>query len=108
MDRERFYNLLKTKGAGVVLQFSEKWCPHCVQIQPCADRELAARRLEVYKMGIDNEVYSHLKAKKQVKGIPAMLAYTKDNQTPYADCSVSGSDEADLAVFFKWVDKNFT
>lgn len=108
MDRERFYNLLKTKSTGIVLQFSEKWCPHCVVMQTYADSELASRRLEVYKMGINNEVYAHLKNKKQVKGIPAMLAYKKDNQTPYADYSVSGSDEDELAGFFKWVDKNFT
>jgi hypothetical protein len=108
MDRERFYNLLKTKNTGIIVQFSEKWCPHCVEVQPYADSEMEARQLAVYKMGINNEVYAHLKAKKQVKGIPTLLAYTKDNATPYADCSVSGSDEAELAFFFKWVDNHFT
>jgi hypothetical protein len=108
MDRERFYNLLKTKNTGIVVLFSEKWCPHCVEMQPYAERELEARRIEVLKLDINNEVYAHLKAKKQVKGIPSMLAYTKDNQTPYADCCVSGSDENNLLGFFKWMDKHFT
>jgi hypothetical protein len=50
------------------------------------------------------DLYAFMKSKKQVRGIPALLAYNKGTLTYAADASVSGSDTEALDFFFKEVE----
>ena len=46
-------------------------------------------------------LYSFLKTKKMVNGIPAILCYVKGNNGYVPNCSVTGADPAQLHFFFK-------
>ena len=61
--------------------------------------------MQCLKLDVDDssDLYAHLKAKKQVSGIPVLLAYKKGNMTPYANYSVTGSDRPGIDTFFKQV-----
>ena len=46
------------------------------------------------------DVYSFLKSKRMVNGIPAILAYYKGNVNYIPDNSITGSDRQQLQTFF--------
>ena len=107
MDRDSLGRLLQCNPGVVVLKFTAEWCKPCKTIHDhvyskflslpdtciCADLDVD-----------DNfDLYALMKSKKQVRGIPALLAYKKGTITYAADASVSGSDTDALDFFFKEV-----
>jgi thiol:disulfide interchange protein len=107
LNRDHLASLLQCNPGVVILKFTAEWCKPCKTIQDyvydkfrslpntciCADLDVD-----------DNfDLYALMKSKKQVRGIPALLAYKKGNITYAADASVSGSDTDALDFFFKEV-----
>jgi len=107
MNRDQFTEILKANEGILVVKFTAEWCAPCKKIKEQVAKEVATLPAHVKFMELDVDkhfdVYACMKSKKQVNGIPALLAYGKGNITWYADRSISGSNATDIANFFKVV-----
>jgi hypothetical protein len=52
-----------------------------------------------------SQIYTRFKAKKQVCGVPVMLAFKSENISVIPDCSVMGSDKKGIDLFFDSIQK---
>jgi thioredoxin 1 len=108
MDRKRFLGLLEENQGVIVVKYSATWCKPCKQIQPYLEekKRTLGEDVSYHELDVDNDfdLYAHLKTKKQVVGVPVLLAYKKGNVTPFADKCVSGTNRADIDNFFDSLD----
>jgi thioredoxin-like negative regulator of GroEL len=104
VNRKEFVELLQKNKGVIVVLFSATWCKPCQTLKPYLGAKLATLPSTVTVVNLDvnqsNDLYAHLKSKKQVRGVPVALAYKKGNLTPYADRSVSGANIPALDLFF--------
>lgn len=107
MDRKQFLQLLEENQGVVVVKYSATWCGPCKKVQPLLNQlvPMLPPSVTYLELDVDDDfdLYAHFKAKKQVVGVPVLLAFKKGNVTPYADHSVSGTNEAQIVAFFKTV-----
>lgn len=103
--RQDFLNLLEKNPGLVILKLGATWCGPCKKIKPVLDGFFASSPDNVICCDIDVDesvdLYSFLKSKKMVNGIPVILLYKKGNTTFIPDDSVTGSDPVELDKFFK-------
>ena len=104
--RDKFLGILKEMNPGLfVIKLGAKWCGPCKQIAPIIDAFFASSPSNVLCADIDVDesfnLYSFLKTKKMVNGIPAILCYVKGNNGYVPNCSVTGADPTQLHFFFK-------
>jgi thioredoxin-like negative regulator of GroEL len=89
----------------IVIKLGATWCGPCKTIKSAVDGFFARSPPEVVCADIDVDkcfdLYSFLKSKKMVSGIPAILCYKKGNSSYIPDDSVTGSDPGALDAFFK-------
>jgi thiol:disulfide interchange protein len=102
-----FYNILQNNKRCVILKFEADWCVPCTKIKSHVHEwfnkiESEHDDIQMFYINVDEsfEVYAHLKTKKMVQGIPAMLAYYKGNTTFAFNESVSGTDINAIDLFF--------
>ena len=104
-NREIFFELLKINPGLIIIDFNAEWCKPCKNIQPIVDAFFASSPPNVLcaSLNVDEnfDVYSFLKNKKMVNGIPAILCYKKGNVSFIPDLSVTGSSPVELDNFFK-------
>jgi thiol:disulfide interchange protein len=104
MDRIAFIEQLQNNPGVVVVKYSATWCKPCKLIaNHVASRAAALPGTATFldlDLDRDTDLYSLLKAKRQVRGVPVLLAYKKGNVTPYADNSVTGADTVAIDTFF--------
>ena len=104
-SRDAFFHLLKNNPGLIVIKLGAEWCGPCKQIKNVVHAFYASSPPEVICADIDVDqsfdFYSFLKSKKMVNGIPVLLCYKKGNSTYIPDDSVTGSDPAELHLFFK-------
>lgn len=109
ISRQEFQSLLSSERGPVVIKFGADWCGPCKQ-----SREFTHFMMEQLPNGIicldidvdeSFDLYAWMKSKKQVNGIPAILAYNSGNAGPGADASVSGSNQDEIKYFFDEVNK---
>ena len=109
MDRKQFLGILQENTGMVVVKYSATWCKPCKTIEPyvAEKKRTLPSHAVMYELDVDDDfdLYAHLKSKKQVVGVPVLLAYKKDNVTPYADLCVSGTNRADIDFFFSSLSK---
>ena len=107
VNREEFVEILKANEGVVYLIFSASWCKPCQTIKPYLAAKLPTlpktAKAVVLDVDLNTDLYAHLKSKKQVRGVPVMLAYKKGNLTPFADRSVSGANVPDWTKLFEFV-----
>ena len=107
MNRDDFTNILKANEGVLVVKFTAEWCSPCQKIkeQVAKEVEVLPPHVKFLELDVDKhfDVYACMKSKKQVVGIPAILAYKRGNVTWFADLSVSGSNPEHIANFFKVV-----
>jgi thiol:disulfide interchange protein len=98
MNRKEYLNLLEKNESTIVVFITATWCAPCKSIKQYVDQKLEGIpciRIDVVK---DADVYASLRSKKQVKGVPTLLAYTKGSIIPSA--SISGASQRDIDDFF--------
>lgn len=105
-NREVFFELLKINPGVFVFKFGAEWCAPCKSIKKYIDDVSLAlpnnNTIYIYNVDVDEcfDLYAYLKQKKMVSGIPALLAYKKDNLYFVPDASVSGTSQSELNHFF--------
>ena len=101
MKRDEFLSLLG-KDIAVVF-FTSTDCAPCKIIKPYVQEKLALCPYMYLQLDrtIDADVYAALQSKKQVKGVPSLLAYAKDNRTLMANLSISGTNQNEIDCFFE-------
>ncbi len=101
---EVFRNLVRTNPGVTIFKFGAEWCGPCRKAAPIVERHIPhlGPRVQFVKIDVDEsiELYSYMKNKRQIIGIPCMLAYHKGNDTYLPNDMVSGSDEEQLRKFF--------
>ena len=104
-DRNEFTHFLSQNQAMIIIRFSATWCNPCQKIKPLVDCFFASSPQCVTCVDLDvdenSDVYSFLKSKKMIYGIPTLLCYTSLNKTYIPGLSISGSSPADLDKFFR-------
>ena len=103
-NRTVFLNLLKDNPGIIILKFGASWCKPCKLIETPVYNFFGSSPDNVICGDIDVDdsfdVFSYLKTKKMVSGVPTLLCYKKGNITYIPDDSVSGSDLNNLNAFF--------
>jgi thiol-disulfide isomerase/thioredoxin len=103
-NRAVFLNLLKDNPGIIILKFGASWCKPCKLIETPVYNFFGSSPDNVICGDIDVDdsfdVFSYLKTKKMVSGVPTLLCYKKGNITYIPDDSVSGSDLNNLNAFF--------
>ena len=98
--------LLSSNPGIIIIKLGATWCGPCQKIDPLVHSyfEKMAKMDNVILCNLDVddnfEVYGHFKRKKIVNGIPAIFAYTPENEDGYPDDFFSGADETRLSMFF--------
>jgi thiol-disulfide isomerase/thioredoxin len=100
-----FNRILDLNTGLVIIKLGAEWCGPCKLIKDVVHAFFASAPPEVICADIDVdecfELYSLLKSRRVVNGIPVLLCYKKGNRTPIPDDSVVGADPAALDAFFK-------
>ena len=103
-DREAFQEILDSNEGIILLKFGASWCNPCKLISPFVNTMISKlpSSFTIYDLDVDDnfEIYAYLKSKKMVTGIPAILAYYKENKTFASNESISGASEEDYKKFF--------
>jgi thioredoxin 1 len=104
-NRQIFMELLTKNPGLIVIKFGAKWCGPCKRIKNVVHGFFASSPDDVLCCDIDvdecTDMYSFLKSKKMVNGIPVTLCYKKGNVSFIPDDSVVGADPGELDRFFK-------
>jgi thioredoxin-like negative regulator of GroEL len=105
VNRDEFLRLLKVNPGLVIVKLGATWCGPCRQIAHIVEGFFASSPPEVICADIDVDesidLYSYLKQKRMVNGIPVILMYKRGNMSFAPDDSVTGSDPGQLDAFFK-------
>jgi len=103
-NRDAFLTLLQHNPGLIILKLGAQWCGPCKTIKPVVDGFFASSPHTVVCADIDidkcTDLYSLLKARKMVNGIPVLLCYKKGNTSYIPDDIVTGSDPQQLHLFF--------
>jgi hypothetical protein len=103
-DRQTFFSMLNNNPGIIILKLGAKWCGPCKRIEKDVHDFFAKSPPEVICCDIDVDecfdLYSLLKSKRMVNGIPVLMCYKQGNTTVAPDDSVTGSDKQALHAFF--------
>ena len=105
LDRAAFQDLISKNTDGVlVFKLGADWCGPCKRIKPLVHSlaEKMPDNVAVINVDVDEsfDLYAWLKTRKQVNGIPALLAYYPGNETFASDYAIIGGDESVVNYFF--------
>jgi thiol:disulfide interchange protein len=109
--RAEFVELLKAKQTHFILVFQTCWCTLC---KTPRYQEFIQTRLmtlpdnyTLYVLDADefSDVFSFLKSKKMVVGVPTILFYHRDNVTYVPDESISGINAGHLESFYNQIQR---
>ena len=102
-----FNQLLASNPGVLVIKFGATWCGPCKRIEPYLQKYYPQMPSNVQCVVVDidqnMEIYSFMKNRKMVAGVPALLAYKKDNLTYIPDFTVVGGDPGQVHLFFQKV-----
>lgn len=103
-NRQSFLNLLARNPGLVLIKFGATWCGPCKKIEQNVQDFFNSSPSNVICCIVDVDesfdLYSLLKSKKMVNGIPVILCYKKGNISYIPDDSVTGADVNNLNQFF--------
>lgn len=103
-DIQHFKNCLRENPGVMIVQFTATWCKPCKTIKSYIEKKFSecADNIICCQLDVDENsaLYSFMKKNRQVNGIPSLIAYFKGNAGPYANISISGTNEKDIDYFF--------
>ena len=103
-NRNDFMSALKVNPGVIIIKFGAKWCAPCKTIQETVYKNFQTMPENVICADIDIDenfdVYTFLKSKRMVNGIPAVLAYYKDNTSYIPTECVMGGNIPELQQLF--------
>ena len=111
LNRINFMQLLKQNDSIIIFKLGAKWCGPCKYINDHVINHVynLNKNIVYYDIDVDKhpDLYSFLKSRKQLIGVPTLLAYYNGNDSFSSDLSFSGSDLESLAVFFNKINSNY-
>lgn len=104
--RDIFLGILKNMNPGLfIMKLGAPWCGPCKLIAPIVDAFFGSSPSNVLcaDINVDEsfDLYSFLKSKRMVNGIPAILCYHAGNIGYAPNDMVTGADANSLHRFFK-------
>jgi len=106
-DRTHFVEILQTNPGAVVIKFGANWCGPCKMIENQVHMLMNMMPNNVQSIIVDVDecvdLYSFLKSKKMVIGIPVILVYYKGNLNYIPDDRVVGADSNQINILFNKV-----
>lgn len=100
-----FKQMLLYNPGLIILKLGAEWCGPCKRIKQLVHGFFATTDERVLCADIDvdesMELYSFLKKKRMVNGIPVLLLYKKGNQSFVPNDSITGADPNGLNGFFQ-------
>jgi thiol-disulfide isomerase/thioredoxin len=106
MKREDLFKILDSNTTTLVLFLTATWCAPCQKIKSYVIEKASNHEIHFIQLDADNDadVFSMFKTKKQIKGVPSLLAYSKNNHTIFANLSISGTNKNEIDCFFDSLD----
>ena len=109
-NRNVFLEYLKENPGIMLFKFKASWCKPCKMIQDDVDQYFQATSDNIICFDIDidtcRDVYTFLKSRKMINGVPTILGYVKNNETFVPDFSFSGTNKKQLQEFFHKINNN--
>jgi thioredoxin 1 len=106
-SRSQFEEALQQNPGRIVIKFGATWCGPCKQIEPLVSQWFSKmpETVKCFVVDIDEsfDLYSAIRAKRQINGIPAILCFNKGNTSYIPDLSVVGANVEQVNLFFKQV-----
>jgi thioredoxin 1 len=103
-DRAHFAQLLRENPGALIIKFGADWCGPCRMIEQDVLKlmNLMPDRVQCAIIDIDKcvDVYSFLKSKKMVNGVPVVLVYYKGNLNYIPDDRVVGANIQEISILF--------
>jgi len=100
-----FNQLLNVNVGILIFKFGATWCGPCKAIENALNSLFPQMPCNVQSFIIDidqsSELYSALKNKRVLNGVPAVIAYYSGNTSLYPDDMTIGSDLNQLNLFFQ-------
>ena len=104
-NRDEFLQLLTVNPGLILIKYGASWCGPCKKIAPLIDAFFMTSPDTVICADIDVDesfdLYSFMKSKRRINGIPAIMCYKKGNTTYIPDDMITGADPNELHSFFK-------
>jgi thioredoxin-like negative regulator of GroEL len=103
-DRNHFADLLKNNPGAIIIKFGADWCGPCKIIEKDVLEliSIMPNSVQCAIINVDEcvDVYSFLKSKRQINGIPAIIVYYKGNNTFIPDDRVVGANIREISNMF--------
>lgn len=104
-NKAQFFNMLQVNPGLIIIKFGANWCKPCRKIKEPVENFFSQTPSNILCCDIDvdncNELYTFLRGKRMINGIPTILCYKKGNHEYSPDDSFSGTDLNSLESFFK-------
>jgi thiol:disulfide interchange protein len=102
MNFTDFTEFQKNNTSTYIVFFTATWCKPCQTIKSYVQSKLESCTYPYLSLDIDqcSQVYTKFKAKKQVCGVPVLLAFKQGNESVIPDFSVMGADKSKIDLFF--------
>jgi hypothetical protein len=106
MNRQEFYKELDENNSVLIVFVTGSNCLPCERAKPIVMKKMEGVNYRMIHLDRDRDtdIYSALRTKKQVKGVPTLLAYQAGNYTLIADLSISGANPSAIEEFFDQLD----
>lgn len=103
-DVAQFMSFIQTNPGVIIFKLGATWCGPCRKVEPYLKEyyKMMPPNVQCVVIDIDEsmDVYSFLKNRKMVNGVPALLAYVGGNTTYVPDFSCIGADLNQVKLFF--------
>ena len=106
MNRQEFFKELDQNNSILLVFITGSNCVPCERAKPLVQSKMANCTYRMLSLDRDKDadIYAALRTKKQIKGVPTLLAYQAGNYTLISDLSVSGANPSAIEEFFDQVD----